>query len=63
MSSSPFLTYKFDNGCVVSLRASGTEPKLKFYCELVSTDSVAAARAELDDFVERVVKRELLGQQ
>lgn len=33
-SSSPMITFRFTNGCVCSFRASGTEPKFKFYIEL-----------------------------
>ena len=30
---SQMITFKFDNGVVATLRTSGTEPKLKYYCE------------------------------
>ena len=33
--SSQFVTFTLENGAVVSLRASGTEPKLKYYIEAV----------------------------
>ena len=33
-ASSPMITFRFTNGCVCSFRASGTEPKFKFYIEL-----------------------------
>lgn len=33
-SSTQMITYTFANGCVATLRTSGTEPKLKFYVEL-----------------------------
>lgn len=32
--SSPMITLKFQNGCVAQFRASGTEPKFKYYIEL-----------------------------
>jgi len=32
-SSSEMITYTFANGCVATLRTSGTEPKLKYYVE------------------------------
>jgi phosphoglucomutase/phosphoglucomutase/phosphopentomutase len=28
------LTLKFENGCVAQFRASGTEPKFKYYIEM-----------------------------
>lgn len=32
--SSPMITITFTNGCIVQLRASGTEPKFKYYIEM-----------------------------
>ena len=34
--SGQMLTFTFDNGCVGTLRASGTEPKIKYYTEIIS---------------------------
>ena len=31
--SSQMITFTFENGCVVTLRTSGTEPKIKYYTE------------------------------
>ena len=36
-SSSPMMTIKFENGCVAQFRASGTEPKFKYYIEMAGT--------------------------
>ena len=33
-TSSQMITYTFENGCVATIRGSGTEPKLKYYIEL-----------------------------
>ena len=33
-ASSPMVTFRFTNGCVAQFRASGTEPKFKYYLEL-----------------------------
>lgn len=33
-ASSPMITLRFENGCVAQFRASGTEPKFKYYIEL-----------------------------
>lgn len=38
--SSPMLTIRFDNGCVAQFRASGTEPKFKYYIELPGAPGV-----------------------
>ena len=32
--SSQMITFYFENGCVATLRTSGTEPKIKYYTEL-----------------------------
>jgi phosphomannomutase len=39
--SSPMLTITFTNGCVTQFRASGTEPKFKYYMEMKGTPGVA----------------------
>lgn len=31
--SSQMITFYFENGCVATLRTSGTEPKIKYYTE------------------------------
>lgn len=33
-SSSQMITFYFSNGCVLTLRTSGTEPKIKYYSEM-----------------------------
>jgi phosphoglucomutase len=45
-SSSEMITFKLENGCVFTIRTSGTEPKIKYYSELAST-STEQARKEL----------------
>jgi Phosphomannomutase len=35
--SSEMITFTFDNGLVATLRTSGTEPKIKYYTELVAS--------------------------
>lgn len=39
-ASSPMLTLTFTNGCVAQFRASGTEPKFKYYMELKGAPGV-----------------------
>ena len=50
------ITIFFENGAVVTVRASGTEPKVKFYSELTSKESREAARAALQLVVDLVKK-------
>ena len=57
--TSLMITFTLDADVVVTLRASGTEPKLKYYCEAFGTDPVEV-RQRLDDVVERVVLGDLL---
>ncbi|XP_014286651.1 phosphopentomutase [Halyomorpha halys] len=38
--SSQMITFSFDNGFVVTLRTSGTEPKIKYYTELCASPSI-----------------------
>jgi len=51
------ITIFFENGAVVTIRSSGTEPKVKYYSEMSSRESVAAARRELDEIV-AIIKRD-----
>ena len=44
--SSPMLTLRFKNGCVVQLRASGTEPKFKYYIEMRGEPGVSRDEVE-----------------
>jgi phosphomannomutase len=54
--SSPMITLRFQNGCVTQFRASGTEPKFKYYIEMrgqpgVSRDQVTKDLREFSDIV------------
>lgn len=35
-SSTQMITFYFENGCEATLRTSGTEPKVKYYTEIVA---------------------------
>lgn len=48
--SSPMITIKFENGCVAQFRASGTEPKFKYYIEMAG--KVGKSRAEVQKELE-----------
>ena len=58
-ASSQMITFTFANGCVATLRMSGTEPKLKYYTEL-SGPSIAEAEKELSALVEQAIKGDML---
>eukprot|EP00003_Mantamonas_plastica_P009968 TRINITY_DN1934_c0_g1_i1.p2 TRINITY_DN1934_c0_g1~~TRINITY_DN1934_c0_g1_i1.p2 ORF type:complete len:252 (+),score=107.97 TRINITY_DN1934_c0_g1_i1:1892-2647(+) len=49
------ITFKFENGCVATLRTSGTEPKIKYYVELVGTSSKEEIKTELDAMVKALI--------
>lgn len=53
-SSTHMITFSFANGCVATLRGSGTEPKLKYYVELNGEDP-EAVRKELDEVVDAII--------
>ena len=54
-SAANMITYKLSNGVVLTLRSSGTEPKLKWYAEAEGRVSEAELRAELRRTVRMVV--------
>mmetsp|Transcript_4692 Transcript_4692/g.7048 ORF Transcript_4692/g.7048 Transcript_4692/m.7048 type:complete len:616 (+) Transcript_4692:886-2733(+) len=53
-SSSPMTTFYFENGAVVTLRGSGTEPKLKYYSELSGSNKQQVSK-ELSELVQQAV--------
>lgn len=48
------ITIFFENGATVTVRASGTEPKVKYYSEMSSRESRQQAQASLSEVVEAV---------
>ncbi|CAI2738200.1 unnamed protein product, partial [Dicrocoelium dendriticum] len=58
--SSQCITFRFDNGVFLTLRTSGTEPKIKFYSELRSKPddgrSEASLTEELSELIDLMVK-------
>ena len=54
---SEMVTIFFENGAVVTIRASGTEPKVKYYSEMSSKESPDDARRRLDEIV-GIIKRD-----
>ena len=57
--SSPMITLGFTNGCVAQFRASGTEPKFKFYIEMKGSpgQSREAVAKELDIMAPFILER------
>eukprot|EP00163_Fabomonas_tropica_P015131 TRINITY_DN275_c0_g2_i6.p2 TRINITY_DN275_c0_g2~~TRINITY_DN275_c0_g2_i6.p2 ORF type:complete len:164 (+),score=48.79 TRINITY_DN275_c0_g2_i6:165-656(+) len=53
------ITLSFENGATLTLRGSGTEPKLKYYVEVMNKNSRQAAQGELAKMVQ-LMKDELL---
>ena len=57
-ASSQMITFTFENGCVATIRTSGTEPKIKYYSEFCAKpgqDRESVVK-ELDKMVEAIVK-------
>jgi len=50
------ITFRFENGCVATLRFSGTEPKLKYYIECCSEESEEKARKLVDEMTAVIIK-------
>jgi phosphoglucomutase/phosphoglucomutase/phosphopentomutase len=46
--SSPMMTIRFENGCVAQFRASGTEPKFKYYIEFKGKPGVSRSQVTQD---------------
>ena len=57
-SSSHMLTFHFSDGAIVTLRGSGTEPKIKWYAELVGKDRAKTA-ASLQCLVDTIIEEML----
>lgn len=58
-SSSQMITFTFENGLVITLRTSGTEPKIKYYAELCAQPSEKdwpSLRNTLDKMVAAIVE-------
>ena len=55
-SSTHMITFFFENGCIGTLRGSGTEPKLKYYVELAGKDP-QETKTTLDDIVHHMIKQ------
>ncbi|XP_055548349.1 phosphopentomutase isoform X2 [Wyeomyia smithii] len=57
--SSQMITFFFENGAVITLRTSGTEPKIKYYAEMCAKPGQrdwSAARSTLRDMVNCIVE-------
>eukprot|EP01086_Lenisia_limosa_P006203 TRINITY_DN24876_c0_g1_i1.p1 TRINITY_DN24876_c0_g1~~TRINITY_DN24876_c0_g1_i1.p1 ORF type:complete len:373 (+),score=163.19 TRINITY_DN24876_c0_g1_i1:548-1666(+) len=54
LSSTPMVTFTFENGTVATLRGSGTEPKLKYYVEVAG--KVGQSREEVRQLHAAVTK-------
>lgn len=54
---SEMIMFEFENGVSVTLRTSGTEPKIKYYTEIAGQPGAARSLAEkvLHDFVDRLI--------
>jgi len=62
--TSPMITYTLETGSIITLRASGTEPKLKYYIELISEPGIERQDVqkvyEQLNILEQAVIKELL---
>ena len=58
---SEMIMFEFRNGCSVTLRTSGTEPKIKYYTEIAGKPGQARAKVQqtLHSFVDQLVEEML----
>ena len=49
------ITFTLENGCTITLRTSGTEPKIKYYSELGGETREGAER-ELEEVMVRFIE-------
>jgi len=63
VTDSQMITFRFANGSLVTMRNSGTEPKLKFYVESSSTVSENAARTLVEQLTKCLVSEFLQPEQ
>ncbi|XP_041052161.1 phosphoglucomutase-2 isoform X2 [Carcharodon carcharias] len=57
--SSQMITFTFKNGCVATMRTSGTEPKIKYYAEICAppgNSDFEKLKEELNDLVNALVE-------
>jgi phosphomannomutase len=43
------ITFYFENGCEITIRASGTEPKIKWYSEIRKKKQISNDNPMIDD--------------
>jgi phosphomannomutase len=43
------ITFYFENGCEITIRASGTEPKIKWYSEIRKKKQTSKDNPNIDD--------------
>jgi len=59
-SNSQMITFKFDHGCVATIRTSGTEPKIKYYSEIATDPSEKMskedAKNKINDLIHHLVE-------
>ncbi|XP_074996550.1 glucose 1,6-bisphosphate synthase isoform X4 [Calonectris borealis] len=53
--SSQMITFTFQNGCVATLRTSGTEPKIKYYAEMCALPE-QSDRTELEEELQKLIE-------
>ncbi|XP_008850923.1 glucose 1,6-bisphosphate synthase isoform X1 [Nannospalax galili] len=57
--NSQMITFTFQNGCVATLRTSGTEPKIKYYAEMCASpdqSDTALLQEELKKLIEALIE-------
>merc|ERR1712002_6333 len=57
-STTQMITFHFENGGRVTLRTSGTEPKIKYYVEMIGDAGagIATIQSEMQNLIDTVVR-------
>jgi len=53
---SEMITFYFSNGCNVTLRTSGTEPKIKYYSEIIGMGEAATLKDDLENLLQILIE-------
>ncbi|XP_047126034.1 phosphopentomutase isoform X2 [Hydra vulgaris] len=66
-TSGQLLTFTFEDGCVASIRTSGTEPKIKYYTEIYTEPSdrmtLAEAQMKMNNLTKHIIEELLQPEQ
>jgi phosphomannomutase len=60
-SSTQMITFELENGCVMTLRTSGTEPKIKYYTEMKVLKGDGGLQGLVDQMIQELLEPKVNG--